>query len=245
MTRPDPTDGGDPPSRELAGEDPWSASTTSFDPGGALAGVPPATISLLRRFADLVVTDDIAQEEWAHLHDALEAIVGSHDGPDTVESQYAAAYRKALADDPSRIPDVRHPISIGATLVFPNFDLQWDGEVMHGTVTFGHAFEGPPGLVHGGFVATGFDVVVSAASWRLAPLMMTRRLNVRYFRPTPIASELHFEGVPTWIDEGKRVHVDCKLRDERGRTTARAEGESVSFRPGRFGHRFTGGAGRD
>jgi len=227
----------------LSGRGSMTAEPESFDPEHALAGVPPATIALLRQFVDLVVTEDIGDHEWAMLHDALAAIMGCRADVDEVETQYATAFRRALEADPTRVPDVRHPISIGATLVFPKFDLDWDGAQLHGKVTFGQAFEGPPGLVHGGFVATGFDVVISAAAWRLAPLMMTRRLNIRYFRPTPISREVHFVGIPTWIEEPRRVRVDCRLVDERDRTIARAEGESVALPPGRFGHRFTTGGG--
>ncbi|WP_196299625.1 hypothetical protein, partial [Streptococcus pneumoniae] len=80
-------------------------------------GIPPDTLLLLRRFADLVVTDDITADEWSHLHDALEPIVNHRNSNQLAESQYAAAFRQALAEDPHRIPDVHHPISAGATLV--------------------------------------------------------------------------------------------------------------------------------
>lgn len=204
--------------------------------------IPPATLLLLRQFADLVVTDEITPEEWRRLHDALEAVLSHRDASAMAESQYAAAFRGAVADDPTRIPDVRHPISVGATLVFPPFSMAWDGDTLRAPIRFGPAFEGPPGLVHGGFVATGFDVIVSSAAWRLAPLMMTRRLNVRYFRPTAIDRETTFEATPSWIDD-RRVRVDCRLRDENQKTTARAEGECVALSAERFSDRFSVGDG--
>lgn len=203
------------------------------DPGA----IPPATLSLLRQFADLVVTDEITPEEWHRLHDALEAVLRHREAGAIAESQYAASFRGALADDPTRIPDVRHPISVGATLVFPPLSMAWDGDTLRATIRFGPAFEGPPGLVHGGFVATGFDVIVSSAAWHLTPLMMTRRLNVRYFRPTRIGQDATFEARPSWIDE-RRVRVDCRLADENGKTTARAEGECVALSVERFSDRF-------
>ena len=59
-------------------------------------GIPPETLLLLRRFADLVVTDDITAEEWEHLHDALEPIVNHRDSNQLAESQYAAAFRQSI-----------------------------------------------------------------------------------------------------------------------------------------------------
>lgn len=204
---------------------------------GPVDEVRVETLELLRRFADLAVSADVPEAAWARLRDTLADVVGEHGTDGVTESTYAARFREAIAADPDNVPDVHHPLVLGHTPVFPAFELEWVEGKLRASVEFGHAFEGPPGLVHGGFVATGFDIVVSGAAWKLAPLNMTRRLNIRYFRPTPVGQVLVFEAEPSWIDD-RRVHVECRLFDESGKTTARAQGECVTFEATRFGHRL-------
>ena len=54
-----------------------------------------------------------------------------------------------------------HARDIGAyNPCFPEYDIAVDGDRAHGTVTFPVPYEGPPGIVHGGFLAVFFDCVV-------------------------------------------------------------------------------------
>lgn len=70
-----------------------------------------------------------------------------------------------------------------------------DGEpVVVGTATYGGAYEGPPGCVHGGFVAAAFDEVLGMTQSLKGQPGMTGTLTVRYRRPTPLFTELRFEG---------------------------------------------------
>jgi acyl-coenzyme A thioesterase PaaI-like protein len=68
-------------------------------------------------------------------------------------------------------------------------------------------YEGPPGAVHGGYVAGLFDELLGAVQG-LTPDGggFTGRLQVRYRSPTPLNSELRFHG---WVvaDRGRRVHA--------------------------------------
>ncbi len=196
--------------------------------------IPPATLDLVRQLGDLAARGAVGADAWARLHRVLETMVPRGDDLEGTESRYAAKVRKAMSGDPSRIWEVTHPISGGTTLAFPRFSTAWNGTTLQLSVRFDHSFEGPPGVVHGGFLAAGFDVAASAAAWHLAPLMITRSLSVRYFRPTPVGEPVTFEATPTWIDR-RRAHVECRAIDGRGLTTARAEGECATLPPKRFG----------
>jgi acyl-coenzyme A thioesterase PaaI-like protein len=87
---------------------------------------------------------------------------------------------------------------------------------MEGTVTFGAAYEGPPGHCHGGFVAAMFDELLGFV--QLAP-GFTAYLHVDYRRPTPLNRELELRG---WIEsvEGRKrmirgtCHLDGTLLSE-------------------------------
>ena len=60
-------------------------------------------------------------------------------------------------------------------------------------VEFPIVFEGPPGLVNGGFLAVFFDLVVQHHNCDVGVAGKTTSLTVRYRRPTPLLTELAFE----------------------------------------------------
>ena len=60
-------------------------------------------------------------------------------------------------------------------------------------MTFPIAFEGPPGVVHGGFLAVFFDCVIQHHNCDLGVAGKTTSLSLRYRRPTPLTKELQFE----------------------------------------------------
>jgi acyl-coenzyme A thioesterase PaaI-like protein len=72
-----------------------------------------------------------------------------------------------------------------------------------GEVVFGSAYEGPPGCVHGGYVAAAFDEVLGFAQALGGAPGMTGTLTIRYRRPTPLHTLLRFT---CWVDrvEGRK-----------------------------------------
>jgi len=95
--------------------------------------------------------------------------------------------------------------------------------------TFGAAYEGPPGFVHGGWIACAFDEVLGIANIESGSPGMTGRLTVHYRTPTPLFRELV---VRAWVDriEGRRIMSQAEMYD--GETlTAEAEGLFVQPRP--------------
>lgn len=88
-----------------------------------------------------------------------------------------------------------HAFDIGAyNPCFPEYRFDRLGaEAATGTVTFPVVYEGPPGLVHGGFLAVFFDCVTQQQNCTAGSSGKTRSLAVRFRRPTPILTELAFE----------------------------------------------------
>jgi hypothetical protein len=87
-----------------------------------------------------------------------------------------------------------HSRDIGAyNPCFPEYSIQVDGPRAHGTVTFPLAFEGPPGVVHGGVLATFFDCVIQHHNCDVGVAGKTTSLLVEYHRPTPLFESLAFE----------------------------------------------------
>ena len=102
---------------------------------------------------------------------------------------------------------------------------------MVGEVTFGAAYEGPPGCVHGGFIAAGFDEVLGIAQGMSGEPGMTARLTVNYRSPSPLLQPLRFVGGIDHID-GRKIFTKGELRTVADdRLCAEAEGLFISMNP--------------
>ncbi len=87
-----------------------------------------------------------------------------------------------------------HSRHVGAfNPAFPCYEIRVDGDHAEGEVEFPVLYEGPPGVVHGGFLAVFFDSVIQHHNCDLGVAGKTTRLEVRYRRPTPLATPLRFE----------------------------------------------------
>jgi hypothetical protein len=77
---------------------------------------------------------------------------------------------------------------------FPEYTFDHlDDETASGRVTFPVVYEGPPGLVNGGFLAVFFDCITQHQSCAAGRTGKTRSLTVTFRRPTPILTELRFD----------------------------------------------------
>ncbi len=146
--------------------------------------------SLLRRVAELAVSMEAESEAVAKLIVDLRLAATS----------LAAAAPKDLAPRIGLEPaaDKRvyldHSRDIGAyNPAFPEYAIAVSGPRASGTVTFPLAFEGPPGIVHGGVLATFFDCVIQHHNCDVGVAGKTTSLLVEYHRPTPLFESLAFE----------------------------------------------------
>jgi hypothetical protein len=105
------------------------------------------------------------------------------------------------ADTPGARAYVDHSRDVGAyDPCFPEYGITVDGDHAHGTVRFPIAYEGPPGLVHGGFVALLVDCVVQHHNCDVGVAGKTASLAVRFRRPTPLLADLTFTVVRAVAD---------------------------------------------
>ena len=109
-----------------------------------------------------------------------------------------------------------HAFDIGAfNPCFPEYRFhQLNEQTASGTVTFPLTFEGPPGLVHGGFLAVFFDCVTQHQNCAVALSGRTRSLSVTYRRPTPIETELRFDIVRSQLDRAITSTARLLLGDD-------------------------------
>lgn len=92
------------------------------------------------------------------------------------------------------------------------------------------AFEGHPGYLHGGVIATLLDETMSKAVRARGFTAMTRHMEVDYLRPVPSAAPLRLEGRVTH-NEGRKHWAEAKILDANGRILAEGKGLFIEVRP--------------
>lgn len=98
---------------------------------------------------------------------------------------------------------------------FPVYDVDHlDGDTAEGRVSFPLPYEGPPGLVHGGFLAVFFDSVIQHHNCATGLSGKTRSLSMAYRRPTPLLTELRFDVSKSTTDRGVTSTGRLLLDDE-------------------------------
>ncbi len=194
--------------------------------------VTPARLRLAaatRRLVDGVLTTFDAPDEELDAAATAVDVLAEH-----LHTAHALG-RDARGADPSTVgagsrrQDRRHgdytprsPLVGEANPSAPPFVWESRGGRVYASGVFTAAFEGPPGYVHGGYLALAFDEVLGFANIAAGYGGLTGRLTVRYRRPTPLHQELRFEAHTERV-EGRRLTTVGSLYD--GDTlTAEAEG---------------------
>jgi hypothetical protein len=138
------------------------------------------------------------------------------------EAELAAA---APADNAPRIGEIagdarrvylNHATDIGAyNPCFPEYRFdRLDAQNATGSVCFPLVYEGPPGLVHGGFLGVFFDCVIQHHNCVTGLSGKTRSLLVTFRRPTPVLTELRFDIVRSEVERGIASTARLLLDDE-------------------------------
>jgi acyl-coenzyme A thioesterase PaaI-like protein len=180
----------------------------------------------MRRVIERLVSSDAPEQELALAADRLEQYaehLKTHPRSKTYEgfAETSPSGNAAAFFDQSPLIGLSNPLA-------PPIRVEADVERrrVRATVTFGAAYEGPPGCVHGGFVAAAFDEVLGYANALSGSPGMTGTLTVRYREPTPLHTELHFHAELERV-EGRKIF--CTGRVYAGdRPTAEAEGIFIS-----------------
>lgn len=171
----------------------------------------------VRALADVVVRTGAAPDEATAAAAAVEAVTAG-----------LAAHPEAghVHDSPY------HPMSLvggGAHPIAPQLHTTPDGDGVSGTVALGPAYEGGPGLVHGGVLSLLFDHAMGQALFVAGYSAMTVSLEVRYRAPTPLEQPL---AVRARLDrtDGRKLFVVAEVAVG-GKLTADAQGVFVQLTP--------------
>jgi len=189
---------------------PASPADTKF--GEAPLAQTVAAAGAIRRLSSLLLSLE-------HAHPTVDAMIAKFA---EWESELAAAAPTdnaprigMVADDPRRVY-LNHATDIGAfNPCFPEYRFDYLGaEKAAGRVFFPLVYEGPPGLVHGGFLGVFFDCVMQHQNCVAGLSGKTRSLVVTFRRPTPVLTELRFDIVRSQIERGIASTARLLLDDE-------------------------------
>ncbi len=87
--------------------------------------------------------------------------------------------------------------------IAPPLHLEIRDGMVHGRARFDHQYEGPPGCVHGGFIAATFDELLGSTQSLSGSPGMTGTLTIRYENPTPLHTDLRLEGELEGVERRK------------------------------------------
>ncbi|MGY1808246.1 PaaI family thioesterase [Blastococcus sp. SYSU D00669] len=192
--------------------------------GDALRGLVDAAVRTEVPVADLEEATRAARELTALLGADLREVheIATVDDPETGERWFSPVYGPGSPVAPPMVVE----------------DFPGEGRCV-GRVTVGKAHEGPPGLVHGGVVATLLDHVVARAARAAGHGGLTASLTVTYRRPAQLGVPLVATGELVSV-EGRRARSTGRLvaADDPGTTLAEAEGVLVALRAERAAEVF-------
>jgi acyl-coenzyme A thioesterase PaaI-like protein len=193
----------------------------------------------MRAVIERLITSDAPEAELERAAAQLESYA-AHLATHPKRKRYVGFAESALADEATedaegaagghfdfspligRSNPLSPPIAMSAT----------DDGLVSGRVTFGSAYEGPPGCVHGGYIAAAFDEVLGFAETFSNAPGMTGALSVTYRSPTPLHVPVVFTAKITRI-EGRKIFVAGQLHASE-RLCAECEAIFVSMKAGAY-----------
>jgi acyl-coenzyme A thioesterase PaaI-like protein len=149
--------------------------------------------SAVRELMDCLCATDAAEDELLAIAKQVEASARRFadqprmlNPPGVAEASLIGGMESFM--DRSPVKGLANPIAPPADLT-PDHDAQ----IVHGSVTFGNAYEGAPGCAHGGWVAAVFDEALGMACIFSGGPAMTGEITIRYLKPTPTKVPLRIE----------------------------------------------------
>ncbi len=109
------------------------------------------------------------------------------------------------------------------------FLLAEDGSVVC-LATISSNFDGHPGYLHGGIIATLLDETMSKVLRARGLSAMTRHLETDYLRPVPSGEPIRLEGRILESD-GRKHFTEARILNAAGKELARGKGLFIEVRP--------------
>lgn len=114
-----------------------------------------------------------------------------------------------------------------------SFEQDDAAQRIRGTFRVAPEYQGGPGFVHGGIIATLLDEVMGKVSRFRNLRAVTAEISIEYLRPVPVGQDLVLEG---WELEkkGRNLYHLGEIRNASGAVLARGRGRFVEIDPDRY-----------
>ncbi len=182
------------------------------DPDGSVARAAAATA--VRRLGHALMAHEVDEELLQRVAEQVDGLAVEAERAGRRHRDIGEVTRRMFEEDiPDHAPVVHfdecfvsgpwNPLGIGIEVVR-------DGGAAVAQIVLGTAFEGGPGMAHGGIVAALFDDVLGYLLTLHGIPGFTGELTVRYLRPTPVGTPLSLRG---WVVErsGRRLRTAAQL----------------------------------
>jgi acyl-coenzyme A thioesterase PaaI-like protein len=211
-------------------DDPHASDFAARVEASRQAGVTPQRAEMrrlaeaMRLVIERLVATKAPAEDLARAASALEEVAAALEGFPRGHS-FEGFAETANAGDPHAHFD-HSPIIGRANPLAPPLELAVLDDKVVGQAVFGAAYEGPPGAVHGGYVAAAFDELLGMAQSLGGKPGMTGTLTIRYRRPHPLHTPIRFEAELVRV-EGRKIFTTGRSFAD-GELRAEAEGIFIS-----------------
>jgi uncharacterized protein (TIGR00369 family) len=101
---------------------------------------------------------------------------------------------------------------------------------IRGNFRLGAEYQGGPGFIHGGIIATLLDEVMGKVCRFRGVRAVTAELAIEYLKPVPVDADLVVEGYEVEI-KGRSLFLAGDIRDLSGKVLARGKGRFVIIAP--------------
>ncbi|NYH54373.1 MULTISPECIES: PaaI family thioesterase [Nocardiopsis] len=184
------------------------------------AQIPAELRSLVARVHDLIDAVANTEADADTLAEAASTVEGLTDGLNVARRQIGTMVQRDLQSGDTEFGTITNIVAGDTNPAAPPLLLERTPEGLRGEVTLNTVYQGPPGLVHGGWIAALLDQAVGSVSAVETAPGLTANLNVDYRRPTPLFTPLE---VTSWVErvEGRKVFVAGRIRAH-GEVTAEA-----------------------
>lgn len=188
--------------------------------------LPTELRSLVARVHDLIDAVANTEADTATLAEAAETVETITDKLNVARRMIGTMSHRIMSDGTDEFGTITNIVAGATNPAAPPLDLEPTEEGLRGEVTLNTIYQGPPGLVHGGWIATLLDQALGSASAVATSPGLTGKLEVSYRKPTPLFTPLEITA-RVERTERRKVFVTGEIRAH-GEVTA--EGTALMIR---------------
>jgi hypothetical protein len=187
-----------------------------------------AMADTLRDLIEDVLFLDVESADETRLTEAEEALAKAHA---VLASEPGIPDRNLHVWPVDNLHSERSPFVGRSNALAAPMRLWFEGDLTYGEATYGDAYEGPPGSVHGGHVIAAFDDLLGVAQSASGIAGLTGTLSVKLLNRTPLGQRIDYVAGVREVS-GRKVMAwgEARLGD-----TVLAEATGIFIEP-RGGH---------